>query len=73
MFYLEEGIDDQSFQLINEETIKILFDKAGPRLIFTRNYFDRFPPVTTCLSMSDYIYEIVHIRIYYYNALLSMT
>lgn len=38
--YLEEGIDDESFPLLDEETILKIFPKAGPRLIFKKKFED---------------------------------
>ncbi|CAG9772730.1 unnamed protein product [Ceutorhynchus assimilis] len=34
----EEGIDDDSFDLLDEETIRKIFTKAGPRLNFKQKY-----------------------------------
>lgn len=34
----EEGITDESFALIDEETIRKIFTKSGPRLIFQNNF-----------------------------------
>ncbi|CAG9820577.1 unnamed protein product [Phaedon cochleariae] len=36
----EEGIDDSSFALLDDETIRNIFEKAGPRLLFTKLFND---------------------------------
>ncbi|KAG5873773.1 hypothetical protein JTB14_019928 [Gonioctena quinquepunctata] len=35
---INEGITDESFCLLDDSTIHLLIDKAGPRLIFQRKY-----------------------------------
>lgn len=35
--FLAERIDDVSFDLLDEETIKTIFRQAGPRLKFKKN------------------------------------
>ncbi|KAG5862473.1 hypothetical protein JTB14_033003 [Gonioctena quinquepunctata] len=37
--FINEGITDESFCLLDDSTIHLLIDKAGPRLIFQRNAF----------------------------------
>ncbi|KAB0790572.1 hypothetical protein PPYR_15022 [Photinus pyralis] len=39
-FYLDEGIDDESFKLLDVATVKEIIIKAGPRLIFLRKFED---------------------------------
>ncbi|CAH1183919.1 unnamed protein product [Phaedon cochleariae] len=36
--FIDEGITDDSFSLLDDKTIQELFDKAGPRLIFKQKY-----------------------------------
>lgn len=47
-----EGIDDQSFDLIDEETMKILFPKMGPRLRF-RKFFNKLKNESEKSHQSD--------------------
>ncbi|KAK4882984.1 hypothetical protein RN001_006303 [Aquatica leii] len=36
--FKEEGIDNESFELLDDETIAQIFPKAGPRLLFKKKY-----------------------------------
>lgn len=36
-----EGINDESFDLLDEETIQKIFNKSGPRLVF-KKYFKEY-------------------------------
>ncbi|XP_045469071.1 uncharacterized protein LOC123676860 [Harmonia axyridis] len=36
--FIDEGIDDSSFMLLDDETINKIFDKAGPKLIFKNKF-----------------------------------
>lgn len=36
--FVDEGIDNDSFDLLDEETLLKLFPKSGPRLLFKKHY-----------------------------------
>ncbi|XP_044764426.1 uncharacterized protein LOC123320990 [Coccinella septempunctata] len=36
--FREEGITDESFDLLDDDTIKVMIPKAGPRLIFKKKF-----------------------------------
>ncbi|XP_031350570.1 uncharacterized protein LOC116176215 isoform X3 [Photinus pyralis] len=46
----DDGIDDESFPILDSETIAKLFPKSGPRLIFKKKYNEMFPTPATSKS-----------------------